>query len=192
LHTGAACCIMGIAAHTIPNKEVEAVSLHQLNLVLVEPEIPQNTGNIARTCALTGARLHLVGPLGFKLDDRYLKRAGLDYWHLLDISCYQNITEFFAKNDGPFFYFSTKARHVHSAVTYPESCYLVFGKESAGLPEELLKACPGSCVRIPMIDNPDARSLNLSNSAAIAAYEVLRQWDYPDMLLKGELHRLHW
>lgn len=166
--------------------------MHTLNLVLVEPEIPQNTGNIARTCALTGARLHLVGPLGFQIDDRRLKRAGLDYWHLLDISYYDNLDAFFSKNKGSFFYFSTKGRHIHSDMQYPDGCYLVFGKETAGLPEELLKANPESCVRIPMLNNPDARSLNLSNSAAIAAYEVLRQWNYPDMLCKGQLHHLHW
>ncbi len=166
--------------------------MHTLNLVLVEPEIPQNTGNIARTCALTGARLHLVGPLGFQIDDRRLKRAGLDYWHLLDISYYDSLDAFFSKNKGSFFYFSTKGRHIHSDMQYPDGCYLVFGKETAGLPEELLKANPESCVRIPMLNNPDARSLNLSNSAAIAAYEVLRQWNYPDMLCKGQLHHLHW
>ena len=166
--------------------------MHTLNLVLVEPEIPQNTGNIARTCALTGARLHLVGPMGFKIDDRKLKRAGLDYWHLLDISYYDSLQDFFEKNKGPYYYFSTKAQHIHSDVQYPDGAYLVFGKETAGLPEELLKANPESCVRIPMRNHPDARSLNLSNSAAIAAYEVLRQWDYPDMLCAGQLHHLHW
>lgn len=166
--------------------------MHTLNLVLVEPEIPQNTGNIARTCALTGARLHLVGPMGFKIDDRKLKRAGLDYWHLLDISYYDNLQDFFEKNKGPYYYFSTKAQHIHSDVQYPDGAYLVFGKETAGLPEELLKANSASCVRIPMRNHPDARSLNLSNSAAIAAYEVLRQWGYPDMLCEGQLHHLHW
>lgn len=166
--------------------------MHTLNLVLVEPEIPQNTGNIARTCALTGARLHLVGPMGFKIDDRKLKRAGLDYWHLLDISYYDSLQNFFEKNKGPYYYFSTKAQHIHSDVQYPDGAYLVFGKETAGLPEELLKANSESCVRIPMRNHPDARSLNLSNSAAIAAYEVLRQWGYPDMLCEGQLHHLHW
>ena len=103
-----------------------------LNIVLVEPEIPQNTGNIARTCAATGARLHLVGPMGFKIDDRKLKRAGLDYWHLLDITYYDSLSDFFRQNSGNFYYFSTKARHVHSDVAYPDGCYLVFGKETAG------------------------------------------------------------
>lgn len=166
--------------------------MYTLNLVLVEPEIPQNTGNIARTCALTGARLHLVGPMGFQIDDKKLKRAGLDYWHLLDISYYSSLEEFFAKNDGPYFYFSTKGQHIHSDIQYPNGCYLVFGKETAGLPEELLKKHPESCVRIPMLNHPDARSLNLSNSAAIGAYEVLRQWNYPELLCKGQLHHLHW
>lgn len=144
-----------------------------LNIVLVEPEIPQNTGNIARTCAATGARLHLVKPLGFKIDDRKLKRAGLDYWHFLDISYYENLTEFFEKNKGPFYYFSTKAQHIHSQIDYPENCYLVFGKETKGLPEKLLYENPDTCVRIPMIS--EARSLNLSNSVAVGVFEVLRQ-----------------
>lgn len=163
-----------------------------LNLVLVEPEIPQNTGNIARTCALTGARLHLVGPMGFRIDDRKLKRAGLDYWHLLDITYYDCLDDFFAKNGGPFFYFSTKARHMHTEIAYPDGAYLVFGKETAGLPEPLLKQNPDACVRIPMLDHPDARSLNLSNSVAIGVYEVLRQWGFPGMRRVGELHQLHW
>ena len=110
----------------------------KLNIVMVEPEIPQNTGNVARTCAATGARLHLVGPMGFKIDDRKLKRAGLDYWEYLDITYYDNIDEFFAKNQGNFYYFTTKGRHTHSDVEYPDNCYLLFGKETKGLPEELL------------------------------------------------------
>ena len=161
-----------------------------LNIVLVEPEIPQNTGNIARTCAATGARLQLVGPLGFTIDDRKLKRAGLDYWHLLDISYYESLAEFFKKNDGPFYYFSTKARHIHSEIDYPDSCYLVFGKETKGLPEELLYQNPDTCVRIPMIS--DARSLNLSNSVAVGVFEVLRQWNYPQLLCEGNLREFQW
>lgn len=161
-----------------------------LNIVLVEPEIPQNTGNIARTCAATGARLHLVGPLGFTIDDRKLKRAGLDYWHLLDISYYESLAEFFKKNDGPFYYFSTKARHIYSEIDYPDSCYLVFGKETKGLPEELLYQNPDTCVRIPMIS--DARSLNLSNSVAVGVFEVLRQWNYPQLLCEGNLREFQW
>lgn len=161
-----------------------------LNIVMVEPEIPQNTGNVARTCAATGARLHLVEPMGFKVDDKKLKRAGLDYWHLLDITYYKDLNDFFEKNQGHFFYFSTKARRIYSQVAYPDNAYLVFGKETRGLPEELLKANPDSCVRIPMIS--EARSLNLSNSVAIGVYEALRQWNYPQLQCAGELHRLRW
>ena len=153
--------------------------LKTLNIVLVEPQIPQNTGNIARTCAATGARLHLVEPMGFRVDDAKLKRAGLDYWYLLDIIYYSNLDDFFEKNKGPFFYFSTKAKNIYSDISYPDGSYLVFGKETAGLPESLLFANPDSCVRLPMID--DARSLNLSNSVAIGAYEVLRQWGFPEL-----------
>ena len=161
-----------------------------LNIVLVEPEIPQNTGNIARTCAATGARLHLVGPMGFAIDDRKLKRAGLDYWHLLDITYYESLSDFFAKNSGNFFYFSTKARHGRSDISYPDNSYLVFGKETAGLPEKLLFDNPDSCVRIPMID--EARSLNLSNSVAVGVYEVLRQWGYPALSEAGRLREYDW
>lgn len=163
-----------------------------LNIVMVEPEIPQNTGNVARTCAATGARLHLVGPMGFKIDDKKLKRAGLDYWHLLDITYYESLADFFCKNTGPFYYFSTKGRHIHSDVSYPDGCYLVFGKETAGLPEKLLHENPDTCVRIPMLNNPDARSLNLSNSVAVGVYEVLRQWGYPDLLCEGRLRNYPW
>ena len=164
-----------------------------LNIVLIEPEIPQNTGNIARTCAATGAKLHLVEPMGFKVDDKKLKRAGLDYWHLLDITYYKDTADFFEKNkNGNFFYFSTKATHRHTDVTYPDNTYLVFGKETKGLPEELLKANPEKCVRIPMINDSAARSLNLSNSAAIGVYEVLRQWDYPELLCEGKLTKYEW
>ncbi len=162
-----------------------------INIVMVEPEIPQNTGNVARTCAATGARLHLVGPMGFKIDDRKLKRAGLDYWHFLDITYYENINEFFEKNKGgSFFYFTTKGRHTHSDIPYPDNCYLVFGKETKGLPEQLLIKNPESCVRIPMAN--DIRSLNLSNSIAIAVYEALRQWNYPSLENFGQLHNYKW
>lgn len=163
----------------------------KLNLVLVEPEIPQNTGNIARTCAATGARLHLVKPMGFTVDDRKLKRAGLDYWHFLDITYYENIDDFFEKTKGgTYFFFSTKGTHRYSDVSYPDNCYLLFGKETKGLDESLLMKHPGNTLRIPMID--EARSLNLSNSAAVAAYEVLRQWDFPQLLNEGELHNHKW
>ena len=162
-----------------------------LNIVLVEPQIPQNTGNIARTCAATGARLHLVEPMGFHVDDKKLKRAGLDYWHLLDITYYEDLDDFFAKNrDGSFFYFSTKARRVHSDMTYPDNCYLVFGREDAGLPEELLKNNEQSCVRLPMRE--EARSLNLSNTVAVGVFEVLRQWGYPELKQQGQLTKYTW
>ncbi len=161
-----------------------------INIVMVEPEIPQNTGNVARTCAATGARLHLVGPMGFKIDDKKLKRAGLDYWQYLDITYYDNLDDFFAKNQGDFYYYTTKALHTHTDVEYPDNCYLLFGKETKGLPEELLLKNPDRCVRIPMIN--DARSLNLSNSVAIGVYEVLRQWNYPELQNFGQLHNYKW
>ena len=161
-----------------------------LNIALIEPEIPQNTGNIARTCAATGARLHLVGPMGFTIDDRKLKRAGLDYWHLLDITYYENTAAFFAETAGSYFYFSSKSPQVHSEMSYPDGAFLVFGKETAGLPEALLAANKERCLRIPMIGG--ARSLNLSNSVAIAAYEVLRQWGYPELQNFGRLREYDW
>ena len=158
----------------------------KINIVMVEPEIPQNTGNVARTCAATGARLHIVRPMGFNIDDKKLKRAGLDYWHYLDITYYDDLEDFFSKNDGAFFYFTTKGRRTHSEVSYPDNCYLLFGKETKGLPEELLIKNPERCVRIPM--QGEIRSLNLSNSVAIAVYEALRQWDYPELSNFGQLH----
>ena len=157
---------------------------------MVEPEIAGNTGNVARTCAATGARLHLVRPFGFEIDDKKLKRAGLDYWDLLDITYYDNLEDFFAKNQGAFFYFTTKALHTHTEVEYPDNCYIVFGKETKGLPEELLLKNPENSVRIPMVS--DARSLNLSNAVAIGTYEVLRQWDYPELQNFGQLHNYKW
>ena len=164
----------------------------QINVVMVEPEIPQNTGNVARTCAATGARLHLVGPMGFKVDDKKLKRAGLDYWQYLDITYYESLEEFIEKNKdkGQFFYYTTKALHTHSDATYPDNCFLLFGKETKGLPEELLLRHPDDCVRIPM--QGEIRSLNLSNSVAIAVYEVLRQWNYPELQNFGQLHNYVW
>lgn len=164
--------------------------MKELNIVLVEPQIPQNTGNIARTCAVTGARLHLIKPLGFLIDDKKLKRAGLDYWHLLDISYYENLDDFFSKNDGEFYYFTTKGKNIYSDVEYPDKAYLVFGREDAGLDEKLLFDNPDYCVRLPMIGN--ARSLNLSNTVAISAYEVLRQWKYPQLKVNGELTKYKW
>ena len=162
----------------------------KLNIVLVEPQIPQNTGNIARTCAATGARLHLVGPMGFQIDDKKLKRAGLDYWHLLDITYYDGLEDFFKKNQGQFYYFTTKGQNRYSDIAYPEDAYILFGREDAGLPEELLCQHPDRCVRLPMI--PGARSLNLSNTVAIAVYEVLRQWDFEALKTQGELTRFSW
>ena len=165
--------------------------MNDINIVLVEPEIPQNTGNIARTCAATGASLHLVKPLGFEIDDRKLKRAGLDYWDKLDITYYENLDDFFAKNpDADFYCFTTKARHVYSDIIYPKRVFLMFGKETKGLPEELLFANPERCVRIPMRDT--LRSLNLSNSAAIAVYEVFRQRGFEGLRPDGELTKYRW
>ncbi len=164
---------------------------HSLNVALIEPEIPQNTGNIARTCAATGAKLHLVGPMGFEITEKRVRRAGLDYWDKLDITYYESTAEFFEKNKGAqFYFFSTKARNVHSDMNYENGCFLVFGKETKGLPEELLKSNEERCVRLPM--RGIIRSLNLSNSVAVGVYEVLRQWDYPELSLKGELHNLKW
>lgn len=156
-----------------------------LNIVLVEPEIPQNTGNIARTCAATGSVLHLVEPLGFTIDDRQLKRAGLDYWHLLDIRTYGGLDDFFARNPGRHFFASTKAGICYSDAAYRDGDYLLFGRETRGLPEALLHERYAQAIRIPMI--ADARSLNLSNAAAIVVYEALRQTGFPGMQLAGSL-----
>ena len=164
-----------------------------LNIVLVEPEIPQNTGNIARTCAATGTRLHIIEPMGFTPDDKKLKRAGLDYWHLLDITYYKNLDDFFDKNpNGEYRFFTTKAQNRYVDVEYSDNVYLFLGKETKGLPEELLFKHPNECVRIPMINDSAARSLNLSNSVAIAVYEVLRQWNYPNLLCAGKLTKFDW
>ncbi len=158
--------------------------MKNINIVLWEPEIPQNTGNIARTCACTGAALHLIEPLGFKIDDAKLKRAGLDYWHSLDITYYKNAEDFFEKNpDAAFFCFSTKAPRAYSEVSYPLPCYLIFGKETKGLPEDFLAENYERCVRLPMLE--DQRSLNLSNTVAVAVYEVLRQHSFPDLVSEG-------
>lgn len=162
-----------------------------LNIVLLEPEIPQNTGNIARTCAATGASLHLVGPMGFQIDDRKLKRAGLDYWHLLDITYYKSTREFFEKNKGAVFYYATtKAPQTYCDVAYPDNVFLVFGKETAGIDEAILVNNQSYCVRIPMID--EARSLNLSNSVAIMAYEALRQHGFSHLKQQGRLTKYEW
>lgn len=161
------------------------------HIVLVEPEIPQNTGNIARTCAATGCTLHLVRPLGFEISDKYLKRAGLDYWQFVDVRIHDSLDEVFEELRGVSFrFFTTKARRSYTDVPYAEGAALVFGKETKGLPEELLISRPDECVRIPMIG--DTRSLNLSNSVAIAVYEGLRQNAFKGLNTQGELHRLTW
>lgn len=161
------------------------------NLVLVEPEIPQNTGNIARTCAATGCKLHIVKPMGFMVDDKKLKRAGLDYWHLLGIQYYENLGDFFEKNKGGRFFFSTtKAINTYSDVRFKDGDYILFGKETKGLPEELLVKNKESCIRIPMID--EARSLNLSNAVAIVAYEALRQTGFEQLKQEGQLTKFDW
>ena len=163
----------------------------KINIVLVEPQIPQNTGNIARTCAATGASLHLVKPMGFTVDDKKLKRAGLDYWHMLDITYYDGLDDFFKKNEGGnFFFLTTKGKKIYTEVSFPENTFILFGREDAGLPEELLKDHEETCLRIPMVG--DARSLNLSNTAAIVTYEILRQWNYPDLLCEGQLTKFTW
>lgn len=159
--------------------------MYNLNIVLVEPQIPQNTGNISRTCAVTGARLHLIKPFGFQITSAKLKRAGLDYWDKLDITMYDDLEDFFAKTNGTYFYFTTKGKNVHSEMKYPDNSYLLFGREDKGLPEELLHDNPDFCVRIPM--RPTLRCLNLSNSVAVGVYEVLRQWDYPELSTEGKL-----
>ena len=167
------------------------IKMANINIVLLEPQIPQNTGNIARTCAATGASLHLIRPMGFEVDDKKLKRAGLDYWHALDITYYDGIEDFRVKNpDAHIYYFSTKAQSRYSDVSYPEKVYLMFGREDAGLPEELLLDNRDRCVRMPMRTN--LRSLNLSNTVAIAVYEVLRQRDFDGMQMEGQLARLSW
>ncbi len=156
------------------------------NIVLVEPEIPQNTGNIARTCAVTGTRLHLVKPYGFRITDRNLKRAGLDYWHLLDVTEYDSLDDFLEQHkDDRMFYATSKGTHRHSDIEFCDGDYILFGKETKGLPESLLAGRPDRCIRIPMIGG--ARCLNLSNSAAVIVYEALRQQDYFDLETKGYL-----
>ena len=162
-----------------------------LNVVLIEPQIPQNTGNIVRTCAATNTRLHLVGPMGFVMNDAKLKRAGLDYWQFMDISVYKSTEEFFEKNkDGKFYFFTSKGQTIHSDATYEDNCYLVFGREDAGIKEEILYNHKDTCVRMPM--QTGIRCLNLSNAVAIGVYEVLRQWNYPSLTSKGNLTRFDW
>ena len=162
-----------------------------LNIVLYEPEIPANTGNIGRTCVATGTRLHLIEPLGFKLNEKALKRAGMDYWNDLDVTTYIDYQDFLEKNPGVKIYMATtKAHKVYTDVEYEPDCYIMFGKESAGIPEEILVEHEEDCMRIPM--NGDIRSLNLGNSVAIVLYEALRQNGFAGMNLSGELHEIHW
>ena len=157
-----------------------------LNIVLVEPEIPQNCGNIARTCAATGCRLHLIRPLGFDISEKAVKRAGLDYWHLVEVFDYENLEDFFSKNDvKQMWCLSTKAPNCYTQAKFADECYLFFGKETKGLPEDFLEAHRESCIRLPM--RQEARSLNLSNSVAITVYEALRQLDYPGLLDHGKM-----
>lgn len=151
------------------------------NIVLVEPEIPANTGNVARTCAVTGCSLHLVKPLGFSIDDKHLKRAGLDYWQLLDVHIHETLDDFLKKTDPrTLFFATTKGAQCYTQINYPRGAHLVFGKETRGLPETLLKSYPGQCFRVPMREG--ARSLNLSNSVAITVYEAFRQHNFPGMI----------
>lgn len=162
-----------------------------LNIVLHEPEMPANTGNIGRTCVAAGARLHLIEPLGFKLNEKMLKRAGLDYWDKLDVTVYDDYADFQKKNPGAKIYMATtKAQKTYCDVSYEDECYIMFGKESAGIPEEILMEHKDNCVRIPMIN--EIRSLNLSNSVAIVLYEALRQNHFDHMQLQGQLHNHTW
>ena len=163
----------------------------KLNIVLYAPEIPANAGNIGRTCVATGTKLHLIEPLGFSLSEKALKRAGMDYWSQLDVERYVNYEDFLQRNPGAKIYMATtKAKKIYSEASYEPDCYIMFGKESAGIPEEILVEHPEECVRIPMIG--ETRSLNLSNSVAIVLYEALRQNQFDHMKLEGDLHRLHW
>ena len=164
-----------------------------LNIVLLEPEMPANTGNIGRTCCATGTRLHLIEPMGFRINDKTLKRAGLDYWDQLDVTVYDCLEDFFEKNPqavGKMFMATTKSRKNYSEVFYSEDAYIMFGKESAGIPEEILVDYQETAIRIPM--NEKIRSLNLSNSVAIVLYEALRQNGFSHMQREGDLHRLAW
>ena len=163
----------------------------ELNIVLFEPEIPANTGNIGRTCVATGTRLHLIEPLGFRLDEKSLKRAGMDYWKDLDVTTYINYEDFLERNPGARIYMATtKAKQVYTEVHYEPDCYIMFGKESAGIPEEILVENQETAVRIPMIG--DIRSLNLGNSVAIVLYEALRQNSFDHMRLEGHLRNYDW
>lgn len=162
-----------------------------MNIILHQPEIPANTGNIGRTCVATGTSLHLIEPLGFRLDEKSIKRAGMDYWEHLDVKRYVNFEEFLEKNpNAKIWMATTKAKHVYSDVQFGPDDFIMFGKESAGIPEEILVNYEETCIRIPMLSQ--IRSLNLSNSVAIVLYEALRQQNFEQMQLEGELHRLSW
>lgn len=162
-----------------------------LNIVLYEPEIPQNTGNIGRTCVATGTRLHLIEPLGFRLNEKTVKRAGMDYWQHLDVTRYINYQDFLEKNPGAKIYFaSTKAKNLYTQAAFEDDCYIMFGKESGGIPEEILKEHPEQCIRIPMLS--DIRSLNLANSVAVVLYEALRQNGFGGMQTEGKLTKFDW
>ncbi|CCY54188.1 putative tRNA (cytidine(34)-2'-O)-methyltransferase [Coprococcus sp. CAG:782] len=162
-----------------------------INIVLHEPEIPGNTGNIGRTCVATGVKLHLIEPLGFQIDEKHLKRAGMDYWDKLDVTVYDDFNDFLAKNPGARIYMATtKSKQKYTDVNYEEDCFIMFGKESAGIPEEILLDYKDTAVRIPMY--PEIRSLNLSNSVAIVLYEALRQHDFKGLETQGQLHRYEW
>lgn len=162
-----------------------------VNIVLLEPEMPANTGNIGRTCVATGSVLHLIEPLGFRINDKMLKRAGLDYWDKLDVRRYADFDDFLSKNPGAKIYMATtKSRQTYTDVSYEDGCYIMFGKESAGIPEELLLRYRDTAVRIPMLDQ--IRSLNLGNSVAIIVYEALRQQGFEGLNRQGQLHRYEW
>ncbi|WP_333648386.1 tRNA (cytidine(34)-2'-O)-methyltransferase [Lacrimispora sp.] len=162
-----------------------------MNVVLLEPEMPANTGNIGRTCVATNTRLHLIEPLGFKLNDKLIKRAGLDYWDKLDVTVYSDYQDFLDRNPGAKIYMATtKGQHVYTDVAYEPDCFIMFGKESAGIREDILVENQDRCVRIPMWG--DIRSLNLSNSVSIVLYEAYRQNGFEHMTMEGELHHLHW
>lgn len=169
-----------------------------MKIVLHQPEIPQNTGNIGRTCVATGSSLHLIEPLGFRLNEKDLRRAGMDYWAKLDLHCHMNYAEFLRETEGDrvgnpgakIWYATTKAKRTYTEVSFGPEDYLMFGKESAGIPEEILVENEEQCIRIPML--PEIRSLNLANSVAVVLYEALRQNNFEDMQMGGELHRLHW
>ncbi len=167
--------------------------MYKINIVLHEPEIPQNTGNIARTCAATGCSLHIIRPMGFEIDNAKLKRAGLDYWDKLDITYYDSYADFISKRPdsiGNTYYFTTKAPKGYTEIEYPDNAFIMFGKETKGLPEDILHENKDCCVRIPMRDT--IRSLNLSNSVAIAVYEIIRQKGFDGLIAQGRLTTREW